>query len=315
MRAPVEPPRANSFNFVPVRDLARVRGAPCPLRALPDPGPLGLGDRARQLWLRAPDRLRLFQTFTADFDQRELARVKWDHGQLYADVSRKAAPDDFAADLVKLRPARECATCERRHGCAGAYVFEPGDVFTRDDAAVRAHLEGLRGAVLDLGCGEGRYLGALRPAVERGELRYLGVDPDTAALERLRQLHPWADVRSPEELGAACPAALDHLLVLRSWNHLAEPRSVLSDLVARLRPGGTVLVVDNVAFGLLRDREHARRAEAGPARFEHFRNDAAADAAARLEGLPLARLELHEVHPSCSNQWLLRYERLPEVDP
>lgn len=315
MRAPAGSPRANSFHFVPVRDLRRRRGARCPLRDDAEWPGADEGERARQVWLRTPDRLRLFRTSTTDFDDHALARVKWAHGQLYADRSHKPALDDFARDLVKLRLARECSTCERRERCPGAFVPDPVDAFTRDDATVRARLAELRGVVFDVGCGEGRYLDALAPAAARGELRYFGLDPDEDAAAKLERRFPWAVVATPAVAPAGGPAELDHVLVLRSWNHLPDPRAVVAELVGRLRGGGTLLVADNVAFGLLRDAGHARAAERGPSRFEHYRNDAAADASRRLEGLPLALLEHHEVTPEQSNQWFLRYEKLPEVAP
>ena len=78
-----------------------------------------------------------------------------------------------------------------------------------------------------------------------------------------------------------------------------------------LRPGGTLTVVDNVAFGLVRGRREARVAERGPAVFEHFRNDGAAEAHALIaRAAPsLALVERRDVSPATSNQWLLRYAR------
>jgi hypothetical protein len=70
-----------------------------------------------------------------------------------------------------------------------------------------------------------------------------------------------------------------------------------------------LLVVDNVAFGLLRGREQAARAERGPGALEHHRNASAAQAHRATEGLPLRLVERRDVGPGTSNQWLLRYER------
>jgi SAM-dependent methyltransferase len=114
-----------------------------------------------------------------------------------------------------------------------------------------------------------------------------------------------------DELGV-----FDHVLVLRSYNHLDDPARALDGAIGRLRPGGTLTVVDNVAFGLVRGRAHAARAEAAPEnRLEHVRNDDAARAAKRLSGRPLRLLERRDVGRGTSNQWLLRYERLEQVSP
>ncbi|MDW8251255.1 MAG: hypothetical protein RMJ98_18325, partial [Myxococcales bacterium] len=104
-------------------------------------------------------------------------------------------------------------------------------------------------------------------------------------------------------------SSLDHALLLRSFNHLTSPRVVLTRLANALRPGGTLLVVDNVAFGLVRSRIHAARAEKGPGVLEHHRNASATEAHRATEGLPLRLVECREVGPTTSNQWLLRYER------
>lgn len=308
LRPVTDRPRANSYHFVPVRDVARPAGAPCPIKR-DGASPY---DRGRTLFLRLGDRMRLFRTETRDFADAELAAIKEDLGQVYVDVSTKLAPDDFAKDLRQLRISAECAACSLRGGCTGCWEPVREDVFTRDDARVLAILAELRGRVLDLGCGEGPYLAALAEQAREGAISYLGVDPDEARLGVLGSRYPFARFLAapaealPEEVGE-----VDHVLVLRSYNHLADPGAALDRALARLRPGGTLLVVDNVAFGLVRGRAHAARAEAAPGnRFEHFRNDGAAEAARRLADRPLRLLERRDVGPGTSNQWLLRYERV-----
>jgi SAM-dependent methyltransferase len=305
-------PRANSYHFVPERDIARPPGAPCPIRR----DGVRPYDRGRTLFLRLKDRMRLYRTESRDFSDEELLAAKEALGQVYVDVSTKLAPDDFAKDLRKLRVAPECAACPLRAQCTGCWEPVREDVFTRDDARVLARLAELRGRVLDLGCGEGRYLDALAARAREGSLEYLGVDPDEGRLRALASRYPFARFLAapaeglPEGLGA-----FDHVLALRSYNHLADPEAALDRAIALLRPGGTLLLADNVAFGLVRGRAHAARAEAAPEnRFEHYRNDGAAEAARRLEGRPLRLVERQDVGPATSNQWLLRYER-EEVAP
>ena len=99
------------------------------------------------------------------------------------------------------------------------------------------------------------------------------------------------------------------MLVLRSWNHLADPPSAVAAFARMLRPGGTLLVVDNEAFGLVRSRRQATRAETGPAVFEHFRNDGAAEATATVAaaGPGLTPVGRWDVTPATSNQWWARW--------
>jgi SAM-dependent methyltransferase len=294
---------------VPLHDIPRPAGAPCPLRR----GPAPQADRARTLYLRLPDRMRAFRTETTDFADAELLAVKEALGQVYVDVSKKLAPDDFARDLRKLRQRDECAACERRAACPGCWQAEREDVFSRDDAIVLAILARLSGRVLDLGGGEAAYVAAL-PA---REIEYVCVDPDELRLAVVAARFPFARcvAARAEDIGGEL-GAFDHVLMLRSYNHLADPGRAVARAVARLRPGGTLLVVDNVAFGLVRTTAHAARAEGARENLlEHYRNDGAAEAAAVIAaaGPGLRLVERRDVGPGTSNQWLLRYERTGEA--
>ncbi|PRP93107.1 pyrroloquinoline quinone biosynthesis protein PqqE [Enhygromyxa salina] len=269
-------------------------------------------DRGRDLFVRNGKRVARFRAQSRDFSDREIYAIKHDLGQLYLDVSRKDAPDDFARDLVQLARSPLCEGCPSFAECTGMFepVFE--DVFTRDDAKVREVLASLRGEVLDLGCGEGPYESILAPLAEAGTIRYLGVDPHAAAIAELRQRWPWAELRCTggEELELDPERRFDHVLILRAWNHLREPERILDQLLPRVRPGGTLTIVDNVAFGLARTRDQTQRAERSRAQFEHYRNDSLADAARVLEPFGarfgLAEIARSTVGPRTSNQWLLR---------
>lgn len=305
-------PRSNSYNLTPARDLARPPGAPCPVKT---DGPTSY-DRGRSLFLRLRDRMRLFETRTRDFADVELLATKEDLGQLYVDISNKLAPDDFPKDLRKLRLLDECRACEERPRCTGCWAPLPHDVFTRDDERVHAILRELSGDVVDVGAGEGNYLATIAPRAQSGALRYAAIEPDAARVALLSRRFPWAtfSVASAEEAPLP-PGSIDHALLLRSYNHLTDPAAALARLTAALRPGGTLLLVDNVAFGLVRSQTHAARAEQGPGAFEHHRNASADDAHRVASALPLRLIERRDVGPATSNQWLLRYERRTITPP
>lgn len=313
-------PRSNSYHFTEARDIARAPGAPCPVKQ----DGVSPYDRGRTLFLRLKDRMRLYRTETRDFSDEELLATKESAGQLYVDVSSKLAPDDFAKDLRKLHVSAECGACERRPQCTGCWEPVREDVFTRDDAEVRAIVAGLSGRVLDLGGGEAGYLAALAGRAAGGSIDYVCVDPDEAALAVLASRYPFARFVAgrAEDVGAEL-GEFDHVLVLRSYNHFADPSAVLAGALARLRVGGTLTIADNVAFGLIRSATHAARAEAARTnRFEHHRNDGAAEAARTVErlletkrddGRSLRLLLRRDIGPRTSNQWLLRYTCVTSV--
>jgi len=275
-------------------------GAPCPLLA---DGTTPY-DRGRSLLIRNGEAIRVCRTATRDFSDVEIETTKRRLEQIYVDVSDKHAPDDFATDLRKLAVLPECTTCGVYESCTRCYQMVQDDIFTRDDAPLLALLAEVRGDVLDVGCGDARYGDVLAPLVTAGLVRYRGVEPNAEAAARLRGRWPWASItEAPVETLDLDGASYDHVLVLRSYNHFRDPLRVIPALVGALRPGGTLLVADNVAFGLVRDERQAERAEAGPARFEHYRNDAAEQVVDALAFLPLDLVRRAEVAPATSNQW------------
>ncbi|MGE0789464.1 MAG: radical SAM protein [Sandaracinaceae bacterium] len=316
--APVsDRPRSNSFNYSLVERMPVDRNAPCELL-----GPLGVTpwEPGRDLFVRRDDRgspvLERYRADTRDFSDAQIGEVKHALGQVYLDASDKAAPDDFAADLVPLARIEACATCGERARCTGVYEPVATDAFARDDAEVADVLGALSGDVVDVGVGEGRYLDRIAARIRDGAIRYRAFDPDPDAVDRLRARLAERGVDGAAELGVDTAeawardvedASVDHVLLVRSWNHLSDPRAVARAVERALRPGGTVTVVDDVAFGLARTGAHAARAERSSARLEHYRNDTAADAARAFEGTTLTPLVTREVQPGTSTLWLLRY--------
>ncbi len=297
-------PRSNSFNYVFERVVGTVENG-CPVLA----DGTTPWDRGRHVFVRKGDKLARYRAASRDFTDLEIEATKHDLGQIYVDISSKDAPDDFSRDLRKLRRSTSCEGCVASATCAGAFELVREDVFSRDDAEVRALLATLEGDVLDLGCGEAPYADVLAPSIAAGIVRYVGVDPDARRIESLRGIFPSATLRvgEAEQLAALVgDGRFDHVLLLRSWNHLREPDAVLDAIVSRLRPGGSVIVVDNVAFGLVRAKDQARRAEASPAGLEHFRNDDTSRAHARLVARGLSVSLRRDIGPNTSNQWVLR---------
>jgi MoaA/NifB/PqqE/SkfB family radical SAM enzyme len=307
-------PRSNSFTYVHEATHGRLapegQATACPVRT----DGVNPWDRGRILFLREGERVERYRTESRDFTDVEIAHTKLQLGQVYDDVSTKDAPDDFARDLVALRRSPVCDPCPERDRCGGLWERSREDVFTRDDRRVRDALEQLRGDVLDVGCGEGRYEDVVAPHAQKGLVRWVGLEPDASRAAAMKTRAPWAEVRTGEAEDVSDEGRFDHVLVLRSWNHFHDPRRAAQALARALRPGGTLLVVDNLAFGLLR-RRPPRDAGAGGsgAVWEHYRNDDAGRAHVVLSELPfelqVELIERADVVPGSSNQWLLRYRR------
>ena len=294
--------RARSNSLAYVREASHgdlARG--CPVRA----DGVTPWDRARVLFVREGERVGRYRCESRDFADVEIERTKHALGQMYLDVSGKDAPDDLARDLAHLRRSELCAPCDERERCGGLWERADADVFADDDGRVREIVAGLRGDVLDVGCGEGRYDDVIAPRARAGDVRWVGVEPDASRAASMRARFPFADVRVGEAESIDDEARFDHALILRSWNHLRDPDVAAAAIARAVRAGGTLVVADDVPFGVARERlpDH------GAAVWEHRRVDDASRAHAVLSRLPLDLAERRDVGVGTSSQWLLVYRR------
>jgi ubiquinone/menaquinone biosynthesis C-methylase UbiE len=117
-------------------------------------------------------------------------------------------------------------------------------------AETRARLErllDLRGdeRALDVGTGAGAFALALAPLVQE----VVGVDVVPELLEQARLRAP-ANVELVEADGRSLPfgpATFDLVATARALHHTTRPELVIAELARVVRPGGTLLVVDQLA--------------------------------------------------------------------
>lgn len=102
----------------------------------------------------------------------------------------------------------------------------------------------------------------------------------------------------------------DHVLVLEGWNRARDPRRLLESCARALRPGGTLVVVDDVAFGVARARQGPAGEPGTPVRTHRHRNDEPDDVLRIARGLPLAMGERFDVGATTGSRWLVRLVRL-----
>jgi len=124
------------------------------------------------------------------------------------------------------------------------------------------------GRMLDVGCGAGALTLALAPYADE----VVGVDPVPELLVRARERAP-GNATFLEADGVALPfpdESFDLAGTLRTLHHVPRPELVLAELTRVTKPGGLVLVVDQIApvdplealavdrFERARDPSHAR---------------------------------------------------------
>ena len=302
---PVSGGVSNSFNYFPA-DAAKTA---------PD---------SRSIRVLSGEETTVYTTDTGDFSDAEVLRIRDALGQVYVQVDDAEFLDDFAGQLRKLR--RTDTTRASGHGGGPStpslrsvaqddiVVFEEvgGDVFGEAEAEVRGVLERVGGTTLDVGCGETRYGGLFDDKLQAGELTYFGVDPSPG--RQVRELAEEGRITLWETGIESAPlqrAFFDWILVLRSHNHLVDLWTAYARLVGSLKWGGLLLVVDNVAFGVVRQSSFKERVAAIPAGagIEHLRNDSAAEAHRFLRSFPLRLEARRDVTPATANQWLLLYRK------
>jgi len=96
-----------------------------------------------------------------------------------------------------------------------------------------------RGRLLEVGCGAGRYLRALREL--RPELALVGCDVSRAALAALAASAPEIETRlASDDAIPAADAEFDAVLVIDVLEHVGDPERLLAEAHRVLAPGGVL---------------------------------------------------------------------------
>lgn len=304
--------RANSFNFERVRELPAsfaVDPADCPALDLLEE----LDGRAgRHLLLERPGaNPALYRTPTRDFDDEVVEAVVAQTEQLYLDTSEGAALGELARHVARARVHPGCISCPHRAGCCAAAVVQGGDPFAAEERWLEGQLDGLRGRVLDVGCGEQPYRHRLNALVEAGRVEYHGLDPQRDALDTLAASDLSATLHCCGVEEFIPPgASYDQVLALRALNHLSNLEQGLRVMAEALAPGGRLLLSDMTVYALLRTPEQVVTADArGAGGPEHLRNCHSHEVLQLCRDLALSLVEHRPVTPDTSNEWFLLLER------
>jgi 2-polyprenyl-3-methyl-5-hydroxy-6-metoxy-1,4-benzoquinol methylase len=294
---------ANSFNYVRSGTVVpyEADAAACRAHVASDVDPL------RQAWLIEGDTLVLHVSDTGDFKESEIRRIKDEHCHLFVDRQAPGTLDDFVEGMRRVLPDPACGQCLHRDGCGHRFGMIEGPPFAKEEEWISAYVADLRGRVLDVGCGEQLYKDRLIPLVRSGAVDYTGIDPDEHSLGRLRFALPEARFYAGGiEAFRDEPESYDHILCLRSLNHVINVDEALARMAALLKPAGRLLLVECTPFALLRQPEQVAAADRAPrAGHQHLRNFASEEVVpyARRRGLRV--LHHQPASRESTNEWIL----------
>lgn len=290
----------NSFNFKPYAKSRPFETTNCPIRA----GKLAPPDPVRGIAADlGEDGVRFFTASTRDFSDQTIGHMVRDLGQVYLDSSGKLLSDDLGRDLVRLVLCKDCTACPSRSLCGG--LFEPAaeHSFERARETISSLLAEARGSLLDIGCGKSPYLDAMRAAIEQGNLTYLGIDPYIECIEQAKNISfektSFDDFRRNEP-------CFDTVCALRSLNHLRSIGAAISRMAGLTRPGGRVVLAEDVVFGVVRPPGLAKRVESlSDLPFEHLTNIHLEEARKLCEECGLDAEKWFSTADTNSTLWLL----------
>src|SRR3954470_10142565 len=164
-------------------------------------------------------------------------------------ASPPRSPTSSRAGSSRARPAHGGSSLTRAERRAARQAAQAAELSERLESllALCGHER-----VLDVGCGTG----ALAYAVADAAREVVAVDSDAAMVDAARA-HAPANVRVELADGERLPFAageFDVAATLRTLHHTERPELLLAELVRVTKPGGTILVVDQLAPP---DVEHA----------------------------------------------------------
>lgn len=165
----------------------------------------------------------------------------------------EAQEHEFSQELAMPAPDHRVHGHHRHHRFeradewAAQFDAADRDAWQKPDEVIAALALAPDAAVADVGAGTGYFAVRLARAAPRGRVYAVDVEPDMvrylgerAAREGLTNVTPVlgepADPRVPAEVDAA--------IVVDTYHHIADPTRFFGKLRDRLRPGGTLAIVD-----------------------------------------------------------------------
>lgn len=251
---------------------------------------------------------------SADFSDETLETSIRHERQVYRLRPKNLLPTDFARDLRKLSLHPVCERCPQHRLCPGLFRPARNHRFSRARRILAKELSRLAGDVLDIGCGTAPYLVHLSQAGEAGRLSYRGIDPRPMSIPPRFCSFAKFEKGSIDRLARPSRRTrerFDAVLALRSMAHFRRLSASLDALAELVRPGGILLLADDVVFGLERTAAAMNRLEwRKRPPFEHYRTlsaDEARNIAGRIAGMRLD--QFYSPVDTDSTLWLARLRK------
>jgi len=307
--------RSNSFDYMLIREYDQI---PSPERPCTVYKMFKFDEPERYVLIRDNKKSQLYYTDTESFSSDEIRETKLTRQQLYLDVSKKDALDDFQKDILQLQTNKYCSSCEYIKKCPAFFERTEDIPFEREERWIRQEIKRLVGRVLDIGCGDMRfYKDIINDLLKREIIEYYGIDVDEKALERLKSDIPKAKIiKSTIEDFKFQTGYFDYIFSLRSLNHFYDMKRAFDKICDLLRNSGMVIIADTVVFALLRhyDKVLKVRRSKRPV-FEHYRNWSSEQLIEflRENNYPF-KLDTHKpVRNGTSNQWIVKLMKIERV--
>jgi SAM-dependent methyltransferase len=197
---------------------------------------------------------------------------------------------------IPLKPLKPCLKCG---GCNG--IYKEAKPAGPNMKALTTVVGGIRGRVLDVGCGQVELWKKIGPLVTSGKVEYHALDPDPARIDLIarKSVKVVAHTTRIEDF-SPLPGSFDVCMMLGSINHVFDVAAALGKVYEALKPGGALIVADDCPTALVADE-----IPGGDAGFEHYRNLDSASAAALMEDCGFAVERELPVKPATEPRWVV----------
>ena len=290
---PIRQTVPNSFSLI-LKDKVNLPDQPCPAQW----NAVGTGVAPDALFVQSGQHAERYEARSPFFKREEFA-VAVAEGQIYelppSDGSLLSIPN-----LLRVRLRHRCSDCNDL--CLGVFDRENPKPFFAFSAQTIDRLMRLQGDVLEVGSGDVLLSDWFFNRLE-GRIHYTGLEPDVARVTAARQAFPAGRfVHGAAEQDLFPPESFDWVLMLGSYGHIADLPQAFSVIRRILKPGGTLLIIENSVFGVLQQESLSDAIESadGTCGYEHYRNHELIDAVRTLKDAGFSVSETENLSPDSS---------------